>query len=143
MRSGSGLTPMTGWPCEVFRDVGDQAVLADRDHDVLRPEQEPEQVVAVDVAAPPVGRNRRADLGERVLQRGVPGRDLVEIAAPLPQEERRRRAGAVLGEQLVELAAPGHDHDAWGQGAHDRLAPLDAPLSLLSRPVTRSGVTVS
>ena len=93
-------------PVEVLRDVGDQAVLADRDHDVLRREQEPGQVVAVDVAAPPA---RPGWPPPTAVSAACSASCRAATSSRSRPRWRRKYAGggpgAVPGEQLVELAA--------------------------------------
>lgn len=83
--------------------VGDEPVLADHDDDVVRGEQEPVEVGAPDAALPPVESDRGADQSEGPLLGVVLGLELAEVAAPRGQEEGRLAAGAVLGQQLLQL----------------------------------------
>ena len=136
--AGLRVDPDHRLPVEVLGDVGHEPVRPDRDDDVLRSEEEPGQVVAVDLAAPPVRRHGGADRGQRRLQRLVPGEHLVEVAAALAQVVAGRRPRAVADQQLVELAAAAHHDDAGGEGGAHR-----AGASRVSRSVTTSGVTVS
>ena len=107
-------------------------------------EQEPGQVGPVDVAAAPVGRDGRADGGQRRLLGRVPGRDLVEVAGPRWRRKySAAAAGAVPGEQLVELAAPRHHHHPGRQCALTGPAVPLGPVSRPSRSASTSGVTVS
>ena len=129
-------------PVEVLGDVGDQAVLADDDHDVLRGEQEPGQVVAVDLRRAASRRDRRRR--PRSAPPAAPscrGCDLGEVAPALPEEEAAAGPGAVPGQQLVELACGGTPtHDPGRERQRSSAHASARRPELASRPVSTSGV---
>ena len=124
-------------PVQVLGDVGDQAVLADHDDDVLGREEERCEVGALDAATPPVERDRSGDSGQGGLHCAVPILDLGQVASSGCEEECDLAARAVPGEQLVEFGAAVH-HDDPGREGHDVTVPRP---SRASTGVSRSGVS--
>ena len=105
LRPGSGSTPITGCPSRYLATLATRPSCPTATTMSSGREQEPGQVVAVDVAAPPVGRDAAPTVVSAACRASCRAVDLVEVAAALAQEVAGRGAGAVPAEQLVELAA--------------------------------------
>ncbi len=125
---------------QVLGGVGDQAVLADHDHHVLRGEQEAVQVGPLHPGAAPGERHRRRHLPQRVPRALVAADHLVDRPAPAGKEERGLPVRPVPGEQFLVLGPAVHEHRPRGQ-AHAPVPPSGRP-SLLRSPVRTSGESV-
>lgn len=101
--SGLGVDAHDRLAGEVLGGVGDQPVLPDDDHHVLRPEQESVEVRALHPRLPPLERYGRRHIGQCLLGLPVPPRHLVDGAAAAGQEEDGLPVRAVPRQQLLVL----------------------------------------
>jgi hypothetical protein len=109
--TGFGINPDHGLRIEVFRCVGDQAVLTDHHNEVAWFEAKPVKVAAFGVSSSPIHRDGSSDASERIALGIVPSLRLCQGASASAQEELGLSSCAVPFEKFVELRAPvNHNH---------------------------------
>ena len=97
---------------EILGHVGDQAVLTEREHEVVGLEEEAGQVVAPDVGPAPLDGDRGADALQRGLEALVALVGLAEVLPARAQEELGLGPRPVAREQGLVFRRPGDEDDA-------------------------------
>jgi hypothetical protein len=112
VKAGVGIDPDYRLTVEIFRYVRDQAVLADRNDDVLGREQEAIEIVPSHRRGTPVARHRRPDVFQNGVKPLMPRFDLIQILTPGAQEKSDLIARGVPCEQKLVVRLARHEYGA-------------------------------
>jgi hypothetical protein len=92
---------------EVFGDIGDEAVLADDDGDVIGCEEESVEVASIDLASSPFEGDGAEDGDDGSVLGSVAGLDVGKVPSSGLKEEGGGLLGAVTGDESVKVRCAG------------------------------------
>ena len=139
VRLRDGVDADHGLVARVLGDVGDQAVWAHDNDDVLAGEEEARQGVTLDVGARPPFRDARTHASQGSHVRLVRTLDRLEGAPAAAQDEFDLSTRGVAVHELVELGGASDDD---GAAAHDYCPAFADPVKAATRSLSTSAVMV-
>jgi hypothetical protein len=126
-------------PVEVFCDVGHEAVLANRDDNIIALEDEAVEIRTKERNVTPRSSHLCSYRCECGVDPAMPLVDVIDVQALALEKERGLRPRAVLRDQEFQFRRAPNDHRAWGEwDAHEAFL---ANASVSSEP-SMSGVIV-
>ena len=134
-----GVDADHGLVARVLGNVGDQAVWAHDNDDVLGGEEEARQGIALDVGTRPPVRDARTHASQGSHVRLVRTLDGLEGAPAAAQDEFDLAARGVAVHELVELGGASDDD---GAAAHDYSPAFAEPVKAATRSLSTSAVMV-